>query len=203
MAIDNLTASDRENIEKGIRQKYVRVASDPEGSLKYPTGRAGMEGLGYPPEVMDELPEPAVSSYCGVGNPFSLGPVQKGDNILDIGCGGGVDTMIAGILTGTGGRSVGIDITSEMLDRANRNLAAANLANVSCEEASAEDLPFENSSFDIVISNGVLNLVVDKIKAFSEIYRVLKPGGRLMIADQIRTGEPPADKEMMVNSWFR
>ncbi len=203
MTIDIPTASDRENITEGIRQKYVHVATSPEGSFKYPTGRSGMEGLDYPPEALAELPEPAISSYCGVGNPFSLGPVLKGDNILDVGCGGGVDTMTAGMLAGTGGKSVGIDMTHEMVGRARKNLAATKLSNVSFEEASAEDLPFENSSFDVVISNGVLNLVVDKIKAFSEIYRVLKPDGRLIIADQIRTGEPPVDKEQMVKSWFR
>ena len=199
----DLASSDRKKIAKSIRKKYKRVARSPEGAFKYPTGQAGLEGLKYPSEVMDGLPEPVVSSYCGVGNPFSLGQIRKGESVLDIGCGGGVDTMAAGIMAGPGGKAVGIDMTPEMVDRAKANLRVTGLDNVSFEAASAEDLPFESSSFNVVISNGVLNLVVDKLRAYSEIFRVLKPGGRLMMADQVLTGDLPEDRKAMVKSWFR
>jgi len=203
MTDETLTSSDRGKITRGIRGKYTRVARTPKGSFNYPTGVAGMTGLNYPDEAMKNLPDTVKSSFCGVGNPFSLGRVRPNEYVLDIGCGGGVDTLCSGILTGPGGKSVGVDSTPEMLDRAKINLEAASVTNTSFVQASAEDLPFEDSSFDVVISNGVLNLVIDKKSAFSEIIRVLKPCGRMMLADQVRKRDVQANREAMVNNWFR
>ncbi len=123
--------------------------------------------------------------------------------VIDIGCGAGVDTLFAALMVGPGGRVVGIDITPEMVERAKANLNQMNLPNVSFYQASAEQLDFPPEGFDVAISNGVLNLVVNKARALSEIYKILKPGGRLMLADQVLTGEPPESKKDMLTSWYR
>ncbi len=142
-----------------------------------------------------------LASYCGVGNPFSLGEIDKGDTVLDIGCGAGVDTLIAATMVGPKGKVVGIDLISEMLDRAKENLQKTSLDNVSFQEASAEDLPFPDASFGIVISNGVFNLIPDKVKALKQVLRVLRPLGKLMIADQVLTVDPEEDTRSMVENW--
>ena len=197
------TANDRTRIERVIRGKYAKAARSPEGLFRYPTGRAGMESLRYDPATISALPEPAVASYCGVGNPFSLGPLHPGEKVLDIGCGGGVDTLIAGLALGSAGQAVGIDATPEMIKRARQNLHDVPLANVTFLAASAEELPFANQSFEVLISNGVFNLIPDKASALTEALRVLKPEGRLMIADQVLTGELPDDTAALVARWAR
>lgn len=149
------------------------------------------------------MPEPVAASYCGVGNPFSLGPLQPGDRVLDLGCGAGVDAILAALLVGPEGRVVGLDLVPEMLDRARANAQLLKLENISFQETSAESLPVPDNSFEVAIANGVLNLVVDKLQALREIYRVLKPGGRLQVADQVLVGELPPDVATRVASWFR
>ncbi len=198
-----LSAEARKQINEGIHEKYRKVAAKPEGNFRYPTGRAGLEAQKYDPQILNALPEEVLMSYCGVGNPFSLGPIDSGESVLDVGCGAGVDTLVAAAKTGPGGRAVGIDLVPEMLQRARENLRRTTLENVSFEEASAEELPFANQSFDVVISNGVFNLVPYKLKALKEVWRVLKPNGRLMMADQILTTQPPADLKSMLESWAK
>ena len=196
-----ISQKDKDRIKSGIHEKYEKVARNPEGLFKYPTGRAGMEGLNYDPELMEALPDIVINTYCGVGNPFSIGPVHTGEVVLDIGCGAGVDTLLAGKMTGPGGMAVGIDLTSEMLERAEKNLELTDLKNVDFQEASGEDIPFEDNHFDVVISNGVINLIPDKPAALKEIIRVLKPGGRLMIADQILKGSLETDEKKRIDKW--
>lgn len=195
------TFEDRKRIKEGIGAKYRKVAATPEGSFNYPTGRAGLEGQDYEPKILKVLPDEVQASYCGVGNPFSLGPIHKGETVLDVGCGAGVDTLVAALLVGPEGKAVGIDLTPEMLDRARENLKKTSLSNVSFQEGSAEELPFESDAFDVAISNGVFNLVPDKPRALRELFRVLKPEGRLMLADQVLVGQLPAGTETMVQSW--
>ncbi len=198
-----MTRQDKQRIEESIRGKYVKVAASPEGLFRYPTGRAGLEALDYDPDMVRDLPEPVAASYCGVGNPFSLGPIQEGKAVLDIGCGAGVDSIMAAKLAGPSGAVTGIDLVPEMLARARKNARLAGVDNVHFRESSAEQLPFSDNSFDVVISNGVFNLVVDKIKALGEVFRVLKPGGRFMLADQVLAGELPKETKARVENWAR
>ena len=198
-----LTTEDRKRIGEGVRKKYAQVAASPEGLFRFLTGRAGLEALGYDPEIIQSLPKQAQASFCGVGNPFSLGPIHQGEEVLDIGCGAGVDTLVAAILAGPQGRAVGIDPTAEMLATAGKNAERSGLENVTFLLASAEDLPFADGSFKVVISNGAFNLVCDKARALAETFRVLAPGGRVMIADQILTGLAEEDRETRVKSWFK
>jgi arsenite methyltransferase len=198
-----LTAGDKQRIEAGIRGKYLQVAVSPKGLFRYPTGRAGLEALGYDPGIVGALPDTVAEAYCGVGNPFSLGPIAAGEAVLDIGCGAGVDSIIAGKLTGPAGAVTGIDLVPEMLAKARENARLAGAGNVTFQESSAERLPYPDKSFDAVISNGVFNLVVDKAKALAEVYRVLKPGGRFWLADQVLAGELPQETKSPVENWAR
>ncbi len=200
---DDFTPQGRQRIEEGIRRKYGKVAVSPEGLFRYPTGRAGLEALHYDPQLIKVLPEPVTAAYCGVGNPFTLGPIHPGDTILDIGCGAGVDTMIAALMAGPSGSVTGIDLVPEMLKRAKGNAGLAGALNVELMEGSAEELPFSENTFDVVISNGVFNLVVNKVKALGKVYRVLKPGGRFMLADQILAGELPKETRARIENWAR
>jgi arsenite methyltransferase len=200
---DDLTPQEKQQIEEGIRGKYVKVAVSPEGLFRYPTGRLGLEALHYEPDLIRVLPELVTASYCGVGNPFSLGPIHPGDFVLDIGCGAGVDTISAAVMAGPSGKVTGIDLVPEMLERAKENARLAGALNVEFMEGSAEGIPFSDNTFDVVISNGVFNLVVDKVKALSEVCRVLKPGGRFMLADQILAGELPKETKARIENWAR
>jgi SAM-dependent methyltransferase len=198
-----ISQKDKNKIEAGIRGKYVKVADSPEGLFEFPTGRAGLEALNYDPGLIRKLPEAVAASYCGVGNPLSLGRVNEGEAVLDIGCGAGVDTILAAMMAGPTGKSVGVDIVAEMLGRAEENLKMAGLENVTFQKTSGEKLPFEGDSFDVVISNGVVNLIPDKAAALREAMRVLKPGGRLMVADQILVGQLQKDLKARLDSWFQ
>ncbi len=198
-----LTPQDQKRIEESIRGKYVKVAVSPEGLFRYPTGRAGLEALHYDPQIIQDLPESVAAAYCGVGNPFTVGLIRPGEAVLDIGCGAGVDSLIATRMVGPRGLVRGIDLVPEMLDRAKKNAGLVGAENVEFAEGSAEELPFPDASFDVVISNGVFNLVVDKVKALEEVMRVLKPGGRFMLADQVLAGELPKETKARVENWAR
>jgi arsenite methyltransferase len=198
-----INQEDLEQITDGIRKKYSMVAESPQGQFKYPTGRAGLEALKYDTALIDNLPEEVTASYCGVGNPFSLGAVHGGDAVLDVGCGAGVDTILAAMMTGPEGKAVGVDIVSEMLQRAAANLRRVDLKNVTFQSASGEHLPFPDGHFDVVISNGVINLIPDKDAAMREILRVLKSGGRMMIADQVMAGDTLKSLKDRISSWFQ
>ena len=198
-----LEQTDKENITKSILEKYAKASVSMEGSFRYPTGAPALRKLGYEEAILRLLPESVQAVYCGVGNPFILGAIDLGMAVIDIGCGAGVDTLIAALMVGPGGKIVGIDMTPEMIKRANKNLNQMKLPNVSFYQASAEQLDFHPEGFDVAISNGVLNLVLNKERALAEIYKVLKPGGRLMLADQVLAGDPPQSIKGMVASWYR
>jgi arsenite methyltransferase len=193
-----------QRVLQGIKAKYDQVATaGPGGRFRYPTGREGLERLGYPPEILETLPAAVLATFCGVGNPFSLGPLQPGEAVLDIGCGAGVDALVAASLVGPGGRVVGIDVTTAMLETARANLAQLNWPQVSFEPADAEHLPFPAGDFNAVISNGVFNLTLNKGQALAEAHRVLKPGGRLLLADMVLVSKLPPEVGDKVENWFQ
>jgi SAM-dependent methyltransferase len=162
---------------------YTSVAAKPDQEYHFPTGRRALEYVGYPAEQLDRLPATAVESFAGVGNPFAAGAVREGDTVLDIGSGSGTDLLLAALLVGSAGRAVGVDMTTAMREKCAANARLAGLTNVEVIDGNAEALPLPDESIDVVTSNGVINLVPDKRAAIAEIYRVLRPGGRVQIAD--------------------
>jgi arsenite methyltransferase len=169
-------------LKSEIKKTYASVSEEPERDFIFPTGRAWAEDLGYPGELA-RVPERAVESFAGVANPFSLGRLQPGERVLDLGSGAGTDSLVAAQMVGPDGRVTGIDMTSEMLVKARAAAEELGAANVAFVEGEAEQLPFPDKSFDVVISNGVIDLIPDKDAVFGELFRVLAPGGRLQIAD--------------------
>ena len=165
-----------------IRKTYAAVSDEPEKDFIFPTGRAWAEDLGYPEELA-RVPERSVESFAGVANPFSLGRLEPGERVFDLGCGAGTDSLVAALMVGPGGAVTGLDMTPEMLAKARASAAELGLDDVTFVEGEAEALPFQDGSFDVVISNGVIDLIPDKDAVFSEVYRVLRPGGRIQIAD--------------------
>ncbi len=170
-------------LKSEIRKTYASVSQEPEQDFAFPTGRAWAEDLGYPPGLLARVPETAAESFAGVANPFSLGALQAGERVLDIGCGAGMDSLVAAQMVGPAGSVTGIDMTPEMLARARRAAGELGAGNVTYLECEAERMPFAGGSFDVVISNGVIDLIPDKDAVFSEIHRVLVPGGRIQVAD--------------------
>ena len=192
---------DRDALREQVRGKYREVAADPGASFHFRTGRSLAARLGYEAAASDALPDRAVESFAGVGNPFSLRRLVRGEKVVDVGSGAGFDSFIAAGQVGPGGQVVGIDMTPEMLAKARQTAAALGLAQVEFREGLAEALPVQDAWADVVISNGVINLCADKQAAFAEIFRVLRPGGRLQFAD-IANGRPvPAEALRDIDLW--
>jgi arsenite methyltransferase len=170
-------------LKSEIKKKYASVSTEPEQHFVFPTGGSWAEDLDYPEEELANVPKSALQSFAGVANPFSLGRLERGERVLDLGSGAGTDSLVAAQMVGPHGRVTGIDMTPEMLAKARAAAAEMGATNVEFVEAEAERLPFADASFDVVISNGVIDLVPDKDAVFSELFRVLAPGGRIQIAD--------------------
>jgi len=169
-------------LKSEIKKTYSSVSEEPGRDFIFPTGRAWAEDLGYPAELAN-VPESAVESFAGVANPWTMGRLAPGERVLDLGSGAGTDSLVAAQMVGADGRVTGIDMTAAMLVKARRAATAMGVSNVEFVEAEAEKLPFADASFNVVISNGVIDLVPDKDAVFGELYRVLAPGGRMQIAD--------------------
>jgi len=174
---------DVETLKCEIKKTYAQVSAEPEADFIFPTGRAWAADLGYPQDLLARVPESSAESFAGVANPFSLGALDDGEQVLDLGSGAGTDSLVAAQMVGPDGGVVGIDMTPEMLAKARAGAAALDLENVEFVEGEAEQLPFGDESFDVVISNGVIDLIPDKDAVFAELFRVLRPGGRLQLAD--------------------
>ena len=180
---------DPEALRADVREKYRDVALHPDGEFHFHTGRPLASLLGYPSGIVDGLPDRAVESFAGVGNPFSVRPLQRGARVVDFGSGGGFDCFVAAQAVGAGGRVVGVDVTPEMLAKANRTAEELGLDNVEFRCGLLEDVPVEDGWADVVLSNGVINLCADKAVVFAEAFRILRPGGSLQFAD-IANGQP-------------
>lgn len=199
--MSNTTPVDADALREDVKQKYREVAVDPHGTYHFHTGRPLAKRLGYDDSIVDPLPDSAVESFAGVGNPFSLRTLEAGEHVVDIGSGGGFDCFVAGSQVGASGRVVGVDMTEEMLAKSRATAADMKLDHVEFREGLIEAMPVQDGWADVVISNGVINLCPDKKQTFSEIWRVLKPGGHLQFAD-IANGKPvPESAIANVDLW--
>ena len=195
------TAVDVDALREEVKRKYREVAVDPHGKHHFHTGRYLAKHLGYDADFVASLPDAAVESFAGVANPFSLRPLATGERVVDVGSGGGFDSFVAAHQVGPSGRVVGVDMTAEMLGKSRSTAQALGSTNIEFRQGFAEDLPVADGWADVVISNGVINLCADKRAAFAEIYRVLRPGGRVQFAD-IANGKPVPESAMRnVDLW--
>ena len=194
-------AVDLSELRASIRVEYAAVAAEPNRGFHFHTGYRLAAIIGYPQELIEMLPPGAAVSMAGTGNPFALGEIQPGERVVDCGSGAGADALIAARLVGPSGRVIGIDMTPEMLAKARANAVESGLTNVEFREGILEALPIETGWADVVISNGVLNLVPDKAAALAEMYRVLRPGGRLEAADIVLDRPVSANSKQDVSLW--
>jgi SAM-dependent methyltransferase len=174
---------DQEALRCEIRKEYAEVANHPSRGFHFHTGRPLARMLGYADAWLEHVPEPSIESFAGTGNPFAEAVVARGERVVDVGSGGGIDSLIAAWMTGSEGRVIGVDMTPEMLAKARASAAAIGASNVEFREGHAEALPVEEGWADVVISNGAVNLCPDKPQVFREMHRVLRAGGRLQIGD--------------------
>lgn len=188
-------------LREEIRKTYTDVSTDHDAEFIFPTGRAWAEELGYPQPELDQVPDDSVESFAGVANHWTLGRIEPGTVVLDLGCGAGTDLLIAAQMTGPHGRAIGVDMTAGMLERARASAVAMGLGNVELQTGLIEALPLEGECVDVVISNGVIDLVPDKESVFDEIDRVLRPGGRLQLADVVIHREVSEDARKRIDLW--
>lgn len=194
-------AVDAEQLRSQISEKYTEVALTPEKGFHFHTGRSLARMHEYPDAVVDTLPQSVIDSFAGTGNPFSMGDLKRGETVLDIGCGAGFDTLIAAQQVGPQGRVIAVDMTPEMLRKAEAGAREMGLTNVEFREGLAERLPADKESIDVVISNGVINLCPDKVAVMKQVHRALKPGGRFQIADIVVHKEVPQSAKDDIDLW--
>jgi arsenite methyltransferase len=192
---------DVEVLRDEIRKTYANVSTDQQREFIFPTGRGWAQELRYPEPELSRVPDASVESFAGVANHWLLGRIERGTVVLDLGCGAGTDLLIAAQMTGPTGRVIGIDMTASMVDRARAGATEMALGNVELHESLIEALPIEDASVDVVISNGVIDLVPDKDAVLDEIDRVLRPGGRLQLADVIIHHEVSEDARARIDLW--
>jgi arsenite methyltransferase len=192
---------DLTELRQAIQAEYAEVALHPAKGFHFHTGRPLARMLGYADAWLEGIPEGAIESFAGTGNPFSLGPLRSDERVVDVGSGAGIDSLIAARMVGSAGQVIGVDMTSEMLAKARHNAAMSGLTNVEFREGYGEMLPVPDAWADVVISNGVLNLFPDKLAGLREMTRVLKPGGRLQIGDILVQKAVPASAKRQIDLW--
>lgn len=192
---------DTKTLRKAIQDEYKEVAEHPDKGFHFHTGRRLTKIVGYKEEWLKGVSELSIESFAGTGNPFAMGELAAGEKVVDIGSGGGIDSLIAARMVGATGKVVGIDMTAAMLEKARTAAAESGIDNVEFREAYMEELPVPDGWADVVISNGVLNLTPDKLKVLSEMFRVLRPGGRLQIGDILVSREVPEGAKKKVDLW--
>ena len=198
---NHLLTLDLDSLRHAIQEEYEMVALEPERGFHFHTGRPLAQLLGYPDEWLIELPESSIESFAGTGNPFSLGALKPGEKVVDIGSGAGFDSLIAARMVAPAGQVVGIDMTSAMIEKARSAAQESGIRNVEFRHGYAETLPIEEGWADVLISNGVLNLIPDKSAALQEMARVLKPGGRLQIGDILIQKAVPESAKRKIDLW--
>ena len=199
MTVPTLPNVDREVLREAIQEEYDVVACEPGRGFHFHTGRPLAEILGYRAEWLEGLPEGPIESFAGTGNPFSLGPLTPGERVVDVGCGAGIDSLIAARMVGPEGAVIGIDMTESMLEKA--RASAKTLGNVEFILGFGEELPVPDRWADVVISNGVVNLMPDKHEVLTEMARVLKPGGRIQIGDILVDRPVPENAKEKIELW--
>ncbi|MCC7360327.1 MAG: methyltransferase domain-containing protein [Anaerolineales bacterium] len=190
-----------DELRQEIKKEYACVALEPDKGYHFHTGRRAANLLGYDDNLYAGLPEANIASFAGTGNPFSVGPIHPGETVVDVGSGAGFDSLITSRLVGPSGRVIGFDMTPEMLSKAQAGATAMGATNVEFREGLAESLPLPDNYADVVISNGVLNLTLDKTETLREWFRILKPGGRLQIGDILVEHPVPADAMEDISLW--
>jgi arsenite methyltransferase len=192
---------DVDELRRAIQDEYTLVAIDPSGDFHFHTGRRLAAILAYDDQWLDGVPEATIASFAGTGNPFSLGRLAAGEHVVDVGCGAGIDSIIAAKMVGARGSVIGVDMTPAMLDKARKSAKEADVQNIEFQQGLAESLPVADNWADVVISNGVLNLFPDKLAGLREMARVLKPGGRLQIGDILVQKAVPENGKKDINLW--
>jgi SAM-dependent methyltransferase len=190
-----------EEIRAAVEQRFAQVARSPDQEKKFPIGPASARKLGYHPQEIDSLPASVTESFCGVGNPLCLGEVRPGQTVLDLGSGAGLDSLLAARRVGPTGKVVGVDLCPEMVEKARRNADLLGLNNVEFLHAGIEKVPLPDGSVDVVISNGVFNLCPNKPGVLAEAFRVLRPGGRLQMADILLHDDVTPEEVAQKGEW--
>jgi SAM-dependent methyltransferase len=192
---------DVDALRTAIQEEYALVAAEPERDFHFHTGRRLAAIVGYEEEWLDGVPEATIASFAGTGNPFSLGALMPGEHVVDVGCGAGIDSIIAARMVGATGSVIGVDMTPAMVEKARAGAEEAELHNLDFRQGLAESLPVPDAWADVIISNGVLNLFPDKLAGLQEMARVLKPEGRLQIGDILVQKAVPAKGKQDINLW--
>ena len=196
-----MAAVDRDELRRRVSEKYRDVAVNPELGFHFHTGAPLARMLGYPDEAVARLPRGTVDSFAGMGNPFVFGDLAPGEVVVDVGCGAGFDTLLAANDVGPAGRVIAVDMTAEMRERAAEGSRALGFTHVDIRAGYAEELPVADGAADVVISNGVVNLCPDKQAVFREMFRVLKPGGRIQVGDILVHQEVPQEAKDDIELW--
>ncbi len=191
----------KDNLLAAVKERFAAVAASPGQEKNFPIGPDSAKNLGYDPQEIDTLPLPVTESFCGVGNPLGLGELRPGHTVLDLGSGAGMDSLLAVRRVGTTGRVVGVDLCRKMVEKARSNAETLGLRNVEFIEADIENVSLPDGSVDVVISNGVFNLCLDKPKVLAEAFRLLRPGGRLQMADILLHDDVTPNEVARLGEW--